>query len=85
MKIEVLNDVLVKGKSNESQTGKNRIERVKNVLETYDLKNKDKIKNKHVVLVDDVITTGATLEACIMTLYEALPSKISVVTLACAQ
>jgi ComF family protein len=85
MKINIYKDVLIKVKSNDSQTGKNRIQRVRNVFETYALKKPDIIKGKHVVLVDDVITTGATLEACIQILSEAQPSLISVVTLACAR
>ena len=83
-KIPVYKDVLLKTAKNESQTGKNRLERVHNVSSVYQLRHPEKIKGKNIVLVDDVITTGATLEACCDLLFQAQPSTISIITIACA-
>ena len=49
----------------DSQTNKNRMERWENVQNAFEVRNKKKLDNKHILIIDDVFTTGATLEACI--------------------
>lgn len=80
MEIEYSANVLVKLFDTETQTYKNRIDRMINVENTLGIRNKPLIQSKHILLVDDVITTGATLEASGKTLLENGASKISVVT-----
>lgn len=77
-------DVLVKITNTTSQTTKNRLTRWNNADELFTLKNAKTIENKHVLLVDDLITTGATLEACISVLSKAKNIKISIATMAIA-
>lgn len=84
IRIPVDKDILVKNKKNESQTGKNRSERLQNVDDVYVLKKTEALKGKNILLVDDVITTGSTLEACMLALRQGHPESISTVTLACA-
>jgi len=48
----------------ESQTTKNRISRWQNMQEVFTVTDADILTNKHVLLIDDVITTGATIESC---------------------
>jgi ComF family protein len=76
---------LVRTAFTDSQTRKSRIERWENVSNVFLLKDPDALKNKQVLLVDDVLTTGATLEACILQLQRAEGCKISVATLAYAK
>ena len=76
--------VLVKVTSTKSQTTKNRLARWINNNEFFDITNTTSIENKHILLVDDLITTGATLEACIMVLNKAKKLKISIATMAIA-
>ena len=64
MNIPVLNDVIVRPQFTETQTKKGRIERWLNMEGKFILKNSAAIRNKYILLVDDVVTTGATLEAC---------------------
>lgn len=83
--LPIWTDILIKHKENTTQTGMGRGDRVDNVSEVYSLsKSAHKLKDKNVLLVDDVITTGATLEACFNILQQANPKSISVITLACA-
>lgn len=65
-----------------TQTHKNRADRWKNVKEKFSLIDTHLFENKSVLLVDDVITTGATIEACALQLQKAKNIKISVVTIA---
>tara|TARA_B110000977_G_scaffold109419_2_gene142422 strand:- start:126 stop:707 length:582 start_codon:yes stop_codon:yes gene_type:complete len=65
----------------ESQTNKNRLNRWRNVQDAFELKDKDDLNKKHVLLLDDVFTTGATLEACIKTLQKEIDCKCSILTL----
>lgn len=86
---EVLNvdyqeDVLVKITNTKSQTIKGRFARWTNNDELFALKNIEPIVNKHILLVDDLITTGATMEACISVLNHAKNIKISIATMAIA-
>ncbi len=80
--IPVLEHVLVKVKTSETQTRKNRLNRFKEFNEKFRLIDGDAIEGKHILLVDDVITTGATLEACSNELLKAHNTKISIATMA---
>lgn len=68
----------------ETQTRKTRYERWKNVENIFKLKTADALKDKHILLVDDVVTTGSTLEACAKVILDAENTKVSVATLAIA-
>ncbi|CAN5895370.1 ComF family protein [soil metagenome] len=69
----------------ETQTRKNRGERWENVEDVFAANKKIKLEGKHILLVDDVITTGATIEACAIPLLELPGTKVSVVSLASAR
>jgi len=67
-----------------SQTGKTRINRWENVSDIFKVVKLNNIKNKHILLVDDVITTGATLEALSLKILEIENTKISILVMAAA-
>lgn len=69
----------------ETQTRKRKFERWENVKDKFELQNVNEFENKTVVLVDDVITTGATIDACYQALSKAPGVKISVLSLAYAK
>lgn len=68
----------------ETQTNKTRIERWENVEDIFVIKNPDNLKGKHILLVDDVVTTGATAESCAKVLLEIEDVKVSFVSIAVA-
>ncbi|GAB5538359.1 MAG: ComF family protein [Salibacteraceae bacterium] len=70
-------------RANESQTKKGRFERWINVRELFRVSQPEVIQNKHVLLVDDVVTTGATLEACADAVLQVRGTKVSIATIAC--
>lgn len=84
LNVDYIDDVLVKISDTTSQTTKGRFARWNNKNEIFAVKNILKIENKHVLLVDDIITTGATLEACYNALNQAKTIKISIATMAIA-
>ena len=67
---------------NLSQTKFSKYDRWENVRQIFEIKHPTKLENKHVLLVDDVLTTGATLEACIQELLLIKGCSVSVATLA---
>ncbi|WP_319482703.1 phosphoribosyltransferase family protein [uncultured Draconibacterium sp.] len=67
-----------------TQTKRNRYERWQNVESVFGLNGSEVIENKHVLLIDDVVTTGATLEACAIHLLKQPRTKVSIATLAYA-
>lgn len=79
---KVLEDGLTRRARATTQTHKTRLERWKNVSEVFQLNNPAKVKNNHVLLVDDVLTTGATLEACAHALLSAEEVELSICSLA---
>ncbi|MCS7037190.1 MAG: phosphoribosyltransferase family protein [Saprospiraceae bacterium] len=68
----------------ESQTRKRRMERFDNVAEVFVLAQPGAVAGKHILLVDDVLTTGATLEACGRALVSAPDVRLSMATVAIA-
>ncbi|MGZ3873628.1 MAG: ComF family protein [Mucilaginibacter sp.] len=71
--------------STETQTHKSRFARFENMQEVFVVKNPERLINKHVLLVDDVITTGSTLEACGVQLLKIPGVKLSIATIAYAE
>lgn len=80
---EVIINNLVRLVHQKSQTKtKGRYERFENMEGMFSVRNPAKFENKHVLLVDDVLTTGATLEACGVALLKVPNVKLSIATLA---
>jgi len=84
LKQKLSTDYLKRDVFTETQTSKNRVERWENVEKAFTLRHSDYLQNKHILLVDDVLTTGSTLEACTQLLLSAPNCKVSIVTLAFA-
>lgn len=74
-------NAVIKEFDSESQTKKNRIERWNNAEGNYTVTQPELLENKHILLVDDVVTTGATIEACGRAIQKTINCKISIVTL----
>ncbi len=75
---------LVRSVATETQTKKSREARWKNVRDIFVVNRAEEIAGKHLLLIDDVITTGSTIEACAQKLLEIPGVKVSVAAAACA-
>jgi ComF family protein len=75
---------LIRSGATETQTRKSRSARWENVKDIFQLQNPTRFSGKHILLIDDVITTGSTLEACALALSAAENIRVSVAAAACA-
>ena len=80
--LPVLPNSICRRSMSDTQTRKNRIERWQNMQGRFELLRAHELRGKHIVLVDDVITTGATLEACGQELLRAGDVRLSIMTMA---
>ena len=83
LQIPYYEDVLIKVSKTSSQVFKKRFTRF-NSEEIFTVQNKDAITSKHILLVDDLVTTGATLENCALQLLNNTQAKLSLATIAIA-
>lgn len=82
MGAESAQDALIRTSASVSQTKKTRYDRWKNAEEVFRVSAPERLRGKHVLLVDDVVTTGATLDACAGKILEVPGTKVSAVTIA---
>lgn len=80
--IEYNNQCLFKTKNIIEQSKLNKEERQKNIQGVYKLHNQKMLQNKKILLIDDIYTTGSTVNECSRILKQAQPKKIGVLTLA---
>jgi len=76
--IPVSSDILIRTINNPSQTKNSRFDRWKNVENIFSLTNQEAFCGKHILLVDDVITTGSTIESCAKEILKMEGSRISI-------
>ncbi len=82
LNIPVITDVLLRVKNTVSQTSKSRFSRYENLQTAFRCRDSNLLINKHVLLIDDVMTTGATLEASGSVLQETPGLILSIATIA---
>ena len=75
-------DVLIRKRFKASQTRKNRMERWENVKTVFDVPDYREVEGKRIMIVDDVLTTGATIEACAIELLKGGCQWVGVLTIA---
>lgn len=79
------NTTLLRRKNTSTQTIKNRLTRWKNVQTIFEVIDNSTLRGKHILLVDDVITTGATIKACVNELKKIDDIKLSLAVMAYTQ
>lgn len=82
--VENLSEHVKRKVATETQTKKSRFERWENVDSIFEIQNPHLFKNKHILLVDDVITTGATIEACAKSFESIDNLRLSISSIAIA-
>ena len=82
IKLELVNNCLIKTKNIIEQSKLNKEDRQHNIQGVYTLKNGSILTNKSILLVDDIYTTGSTVNECSRVLQQAKPNKIGVLVLA---
>ncbi|CAM3917667.1 ComF family protein [Flavobacterium sinopsychrotolerans] len=85
LNIDYNDSILVRNVYSKTQSKKNLLGRTEGIESTFDVSFTEKDHNKHFLLIDDVITTGSTLEACSRALLKIPGAKISIVCMAMAQ
>ncbi|PUZ28295.1 ComF family protein [Chitinophaga parva] len=84
LQVEVLTNVLQRERAGVSQTRKGRLDRWQQLQNMFSLRDGQALGQRHVLLVDDVITTGATTEACASLLLQVPGAEVSICSLAVA-
>jgi len=82
---KVMINNLIRTKATETQTHKSRFDRAVNMQDVFTVADISALTDKHVLLVDDVVTTGSTLEACAQVLLAVPGLKLSIATIAYAE
>ena len=77
-----MNNYLVKIKNIIEQSKLNKEDRIQNIQGVYELKSKQLIENKKIILIDDIYTTGSTVNECSKILKQGNPKKIGILVLA---
>lgn len=85
MEVAAQPTALRRNTANRTQTRLNRMERYENTRRIFEVTESDLIRGKRILLVDDVVTTGSTLEACVAALQEAQCRDVSIACIAAAQ
>ena len=85
LNIAVLDDVLIKTQHLKSQTQKNKENRLENNKNAFSIQNFENLNDKHFLIIDDVFTTGATIESCAREILKIEKAKVSVLTIAYSQ
>jgi len=85
LNIPVEENNLIRPKATETQTHRSRFARYENMKDVFTIANPEQLAGKHILLVDDVVTTGSTLEACGAELLKIPGLKLSVATIAYAE
>ena len=82
--IQIGGDYLYRKVNTSTQTHKNKEERWRNVKDIFELRHAEQLQGKSVLLIDDVLTTGSTMESCALKLSTVPGITISCATAACA-
>lgn len=82
LQVPYFDDVLVKISATKSQVFKERVARIFSQEQVFSTQNEQKIENKHLLVVDDIITSGATLESCAGKLLKTKGVRLSFVSIA---
>lgn len=85
LNVPVITNNLIRKHATETQTHKSRFERAVNMQDVFIVNNPNELDGKHILLVDDVITTGSTLESCGIALLTVHDLRLSIATIACAE
>lgn len=83
--VPVYTDIIIAKRAHESQTNKGTLERWHNTQDIFTARNPERLQNKHILIVDDVVTTGATLLSAALTAEQIPGIKISLATLGVAR
>lgn len=82
--IPISTDILKRVIYNSSQTKNNKYNRWKNTSDIFDISDSDLLENKSILLIDDVITTGSTIDSCVNTVLKKTQCQISIFSIAIA-
>lgn len=80
--LKLVNNCLIKTKNIIEQSKLKKEERKNNIKDVYELENKDLIEDKKILLLDDIYTTGSTVNECSKVLRQGKPEKIGVLVMA---
>jgi ComF family protein len=83
--VPAYSNVMLRVTHDKSLTGMKRLERIETIGSSFVVAKPAQVRNKHVLLVDDVLTTGATLESCALQLWKQQVASVRMVTLACGE
>jgi len=80
--IPIIEHVISRDTFNKSQTNFSKFDRWDNVRRIFTVTKPELLKNKHIILIDDVLTTGATIEACVQELIKVEGCKVTIAVMA---